>query len=145
MSLRFQRLMLILISMAMILCAILLILYNARENISYFYTPSEINISNIAINQQLRIGGFVENNSFTKISSNEFSFKITDEKKSIPVNFSGILPDLFREGQGIVAEGVFQNNNFIASEVLAKHDENYMPPEVADALKKSNVWKGESD
>ncbi len=141
MSLRFQRLMLILISMAMILCAILLILYNARENISYFYTPSEINISNIAINQQLRIGGFVENNSFTKISSNEFSFKITDEKKSIPVNFSGILPDLFREGQGAVIEGYFlQNSTFKATSVFAKHDENYMPASIKEELENTGYW-----
>ena len=65
--------------------------------------------------------------------------------KEVKVLFEGPLPDLFREGQGIVAEGIFQNNNFIASEVLAKHDENYMPPEVADALKKNNVWKGDTD
>ena len=141
MSLRFQRLMLILISMTMILFAILLILYNARENISYFYTPSEINISNITINQQIRIGGFVENNSFTKISSNEFSFKITDEKKSIPVNFSGILPDLFREGQGAVIEGYFlQNSTFKATSVFAKHDENYMPASIKEELENTGYW-----
>ena len=141
MSLRFQRLMLILISMTMILFAILLILYNARENISYFYTPSEINISNITINQQMRIGGFVENNSFTKISSNEFSFKITDEKKSIPVNFSGILPDLFREGQGAVIEGYFlQNSTFKATSVFAKHDENYMPASIKEELENTGYW-----
>ena len=72
-------------------------------------------------------------------------FIITDRKKEVKVIFDGSLPDLFREGQGIVAEGIFKNNNFIASEVLAKHDENYMPPEVADALKKNNVWKGDAD
>ena len=66
-------------------------------------------------------------------------------KKEVKVVFDGSLPDLFREGQGIVAEGIFKNNNFVASEVLAKHDENYMPPEVADALKKNNVWKGDSN
>ena len=70
---------------------------------------------------------------------------ITDRKKEVKVVFDGSLPDLFREGQGIVAEGIFKNNNFFASEVLAKHDENYMPPEVADALKKNNVWKGDSN
>ena len=145
MTLRYQRLLLILISLIFIMSAVLLILYNAKENISYFYTPSELNSSNIKLNKQIRIGGFVEKNSFTKISSSSFKFNITDNIKSIYVSYDGILPDLFREGQGIVAEGMFQNNNFIASEVLAKHDENYMPPEVADALKKNNVWKGDSN
>jgi cytochrome c-type biogenesis protein CcmE len=70
---------------------------------------------------------------------------ITDRRKEVKVVFDGSLPDLFREGQGIVAEGIFKNNNFFASEVLAKHDENYMPPEVADALKKNSVWKGDSN
>ena len=89
MSLRFQRLVLILITLTMILAAILLILNNVRENISYFYTPSEINNSNFAIDKRMRIGGFVEKNSFNKISSSSFRFRITDEKKSIPVTFNG--------------------------------------------------------
>ena len=109
MSLRYQRLLLILLSLVMILGAILLILNNVKENISYFYTPSEINSSNIKINKQIRIGGFVEKNSFKKISSSSFSFNITDNNKSINVSFDGILPDLFREGQGAVIEGYFNN------------------------------------
>ena len=141
MSLRYQRLLLILISMVFILTAVLLILNNAKENISYFYTPSEINSSNIKINKKIRIGGFVENDSFTKISSSSFSFKITDEKKSINVNYNGILPDLFREGQGAVIEGYFENYKlFNAVTVFAKHDENYMPSSIKSDLENSGFW-----
>ena len=131
MSLRFQRLLLILLTLAIILSAVLLILYNTRENVSYFYTPSEIDKSEIIINKTIRIGGFIENDSFNKVSSSSFKFRITDEKASIIVSFNGILPDLFREGQGAVIEGAFDSNHiFNATNVFAKHDENYMPPEL---------------
>ena len=118
-----------------------------EDNIVYFYTPNDLiekfgdtqNIQN-----KIRIGGLVLESSIKK-EGEKTIFMITDRKKEVRVVFDGPLPDLFREGQGIVAEGMFQNNNFIASEVLAKHDENYMPPEVADALKKNNVWKGDAD
>ena len=124
-----------------------LILMALEDNIVYFYTPNDLiekfgdtqNIQN-----KIRIGGLVLENSIKK-EGKKTIFMITDRKKEVKVEFKGPLPDLFREGQGIVAEGMFQNNNFIASEVLAKHDENYMPPEVADALKKNNVWKGDSN
>ncbi len=141
MSLRYQRLLLILLSLVMILGAILLILNNVKENISYFYTPSEINSSNIKINKQIRIGGFVEKNSFKKISSSSFSFNITDNNKSINVSFDGILPDLFREGQGAVIEGYFNNElNFNATSVFAKHDENYMPSSIKSKLEDTGYW-----
>tara|TARA_B100000900_G_C20330476_1_gene614003 strand:+ start:145 stop:588 length:444 start_codon:yes stop_codon:yes gene_type:complete len=124
-----------------------LILMALEDNIVYFYTPNDLiekfgdtqNIQN-----KIRIGGLVLESSVKK-ENKKTTFIITDRKKEVKVVFEGSLPDLFREGQGIVAEGIFKNNNFIASEVLAKHDENYMPPEVADALKKNNVWKGNSD
>ena len=124
-----------------------LILMALEDNIVYFYTPNDLlekfgdtqNIQN-----KIRIGGLVLESSIKK-EGEKTIFMITDRKKEVKVLFEGPLPDLFREGQGIVAEGMFQDNNFIASEVLAKHDENYMPPEVADALKKNNVWKGESN
>ena len=141
MSLRFQRLLLILLTLAIILSAVLLILYNTRENISYFYTPSEIVKSDIIINNVIRIGGFVEKNSFNKISSSSFKFRITDEKSSILVTFSGILPDLFREGQGAVIEGFFVNDDiFEATNVFAKHDENYMPASIEESLKDTGYW-----
>ena len=124
-----------------------LILMALEDNIVYFYTPNDLikkfedtqNIQN-----KIRIGGLVLESSIKK-EGGKTLFIITDKKKEVKVVFDGPLPDLFREGQGIVAEGMFKNSNFIASEVLAKHDENYMPPEVADALKKNNVWKGDSD
>ena len=141
MSLRFQRLLFILLTLAIILSAVLLILYNTRENVSYFYTPSEIGESDIITNKVIRIGGFVENDSFNKISSSLFKFRITDEKASILVTFNGILPDLFREGQGAVIEGAFDHNNvFNAINVFAKHDENYMPASIKDDLKDTGYW-----
>ena len=141
MSLRFQRLLLILLTLVIILSAVLLILYNTREHVSYFYTPSEIDKSNIVTDKIIRIGGFVEENSFNKISSSKFNFRITDEKASIFVTFNGILPDLFREGQGAVIEGTFANNDvFNAKSVFAKHDENYMPASIKKGLKDTGYW-----
>ena len=141
MSLRFQRLLFILLTLVIILSAVLLILYNTRENVSYFYTPSEIDKSDIIINKIIRIGCFIENNSFNKISSSSFKFKITDEKASILVTFKGILPDLFREGQGAVIEGAFVDKNiFNATNVFAKHDENYMPASIKEDLKDTGYW-----
>ena len=141
MSLRFQRLLLILLTLVIILSAVLLILYNTRENVSYFYTPSEIDKSEIIIDKVMRIGGFVENDSFNKISSSKFKFRITDEKASILVTFNGILPDLFREGQGAVIEGAFvENGIFNATSVFAKHDENYMPSSIKEGLKDTGYW-----
>ena len=141
MSLRFQRLLLILLTLIIIFSAVLLILYNTRENVSYFYAPSEIDKSDMLTKKIIRIGGFVEKNSFNKISSSSFKFRITDEKKSIVVTFNGILPDLFREGQGAVIEGAFVDNNiFNATNVFAKHDENYMPASIKEDLKDTGYW-----
>ena len=141
MSLRYQRLLIILVSLLMIIGAVFLILFNTRENISYFYTPSEVDFSKININQKMRLGGYVEVDSFTKLSSSSFKFKITDEKKSINVNYIGILPDLFREGQGAVIEGYFENKEmFNATTVFAKHDENYMPSSIKSKLENSGYW-----
>ena len=141
MSLRYQRLLIISVSLLMIIGAVFLILYNTRENISYFYTPSEVDFSKININQKMRLGGYVEVDSFTKLSSSSFKFKITDEKASILVTFNGILPDLFREGQGAVIEGFFSNDDvFEATNVFAKHDENYMPSSVKSKLENSGYW-----
>ena len=145
MSLRFQRLILILITLVIMITALLLILFNTKKNIVFFYTPTELLNNNISLDQKIRIGGYVKQSSLNQTERNKYEFKITDNENELLVLYEGILPDLFREGQGIVAEGIFKNNNFIANEVLAKHDENYMPPEVADALKKNNVWKGDAD
>ena len=147
MNAKYRRLFITIIIILTLGLATKLILMALEDNIVYFYTPNDLiekfgdtqNIQN-----KIRIGGLVLESSIKK-EGEKTIFIITDRKKEVNVVFDGPLPDLFREGQGIVAEGMFQNNNFIASEVLAKHDENYMPPEVADALKKNNVWKGNSD
>ena len=147
MNAKYRRLFITIIIILTLGLATKLILMALEDNIVYFYTPNDLiekfgdteNIQN-----KIRIGGLVLESSIKK-EGEKTIFRITDRKKEVRVVFDGPLPDLFREGQGIVAEGMFQNNNFIASEVLAKHDENYMPPEVADALKKNNVWKGDSD
>ena len=139
MSLRYQRLLLILLTITLILFAVLLILYSAKDNISYFYTPSELKNLNIKMNKQIRIGGLVEKNSFTKISSSSFKFRITDSKNSVLVSYNGILPDLFREGQGAVIEGYFNNKEmFNAVTVFAKHDENYMPASIKSDLENTD-------
>ena len=147
MNAKYRRLFITIIIILTLGLATKLILMALEDNIVYFYTPNDLiekfgdtqNIQN-----KIRIGGLVLERSIKK-EGEKTIFMITDRKKEVKVVFKGPLPDLFREGQGIVAEGMFRNNNFIASEVLAKHDENYMPPEVADALKKNNVWKGKSD
>ena len=126
----------------MIFGATLLIMFNAKENISYFYTPSEISPSKISLDKKIRIGGFVEKKSFKKISANTFKFNITDNNKSISVNYNGILPDLFKEGQGAVIEGYFENDTiFKAITVFAKHDENYMPSSIKLEIENSGYWK----
>ena len=141
MSLRFQRLLLILLSVIMIFVAVLLILYNGRKNISYFYTPSELASLKIDIDKKVRLGGFVEKNSFIKITASSFKFKISDDLKSIDVEYQGLLPDLFREGQGAVIEGYMTKNNVLnATSVFAKHDENYMPASIKKGLENTGYW-----
>ena len=103
----------------------------------------EILTKKVPPTQKIRLGGLVKNESIKKSKNNEITFLVTDNKSTIAVKFYGILPDLFREGQGIVAEGKLKSGTFFAEEVLAKHDENYMPPEVAAALKQSGQWQGE--
>lgn len=114
-----------------------------EDNIVFFHSPTELSERIFAPTQRLRIGGLVEAGSVAKTADGvSVSFTVTDTAKSVPVTFKGILPDLFREGQGIVAEGHLREGVFVATEVLAKHDETYMPPEVAEAIKKSGQWKG---
>ena len=142
MSLRFQRLILILITLIILGLAIILILFNTKQNIVFFYTPSELIKKNINLDIKVRIGGYVKESTFKKISLNKYEFKITDNNNDLSVIYEGILPDLFREGQGTVIEGVMNNNNtMIASKVYAKHDENYMPASIKKELEKNNQWK----
>ena len=142
---KYKRLLILFLILSILGLATKLVLMALKENIIYFYTPNELkkkygNVKNI--DNKIRIGGLVLENSVV-INKNESIFEITDKKDNIKVFFEGQLPDLFREGQGIVAEGILKDNKLIANQVLAKHDENYMPPEVADALIKSGVWQGE--
>ena len=104
-----------------------------QDNILFFYTPSEILQKNLKQNEKVRLGGLVEENSIVR-NDIKISFTITDLKKEIEVNYEGILPDLFREGQGVIVKGYLRNDIFQATEVLAKHDENYMPPEIKKKL-----------
>ena len=145
MNSKYKRLLILFLILIIIGLATKLVLMALKENIIYFYTPNELRekyggVENI--NNKIRIGGLVLKGSVI-IDKNIFIFKITDKKYDINIFYKGQWPDLFREGQGIVAEGIFQDNKLVASQVLAKHDENYMPPEVADALIKNGVWKGE--
>ena len=142
---KYKRLIILILILSILGLATKLVLMALNENIVYFYTPNELkkkygNVKNI--DNKIRIGGLVLEDSVI-IDKNTSIFEITDKKDVIKVFFKGQLPDLFREGQGIVAEGILKDNKLIASQVLAKHDENYMPPEVADALIENGVWKGE--
>ena len=147
MTLRFQRLLIILFSLILITGALFLILNNSKKNIVFFYTPSELLESidtDVQINQKIRIGGLVKLNSVKSISTtnNHITFIITDNKNDIFVKFNGILPDLFHEGQGAVIEGILGRNNILyAEKVFAKHDANYMPASIKEQLKSSNYWQ----
>ena len=128
----------------MIGAALLLILFNTKQNIVFFYTPTELIEKKISLGVKIRIGGYVKEFSFKKKSLNKYEFKITDNKNDLLVFYEGMLPDLFREGQGAVIEGIINNqNNISASKVYAKHDENYMPASIKKELEKNNQWKKE--
>ena len=128
--------MLSLISAAIV---IFLVLRSLEENVVYFFSPTEIyNKTNISFNKKIRVGGLVKMNSISK-NETSINFVITDLKKEIVVSYNGLVPNLFSEGQGVVAEGKLKDKKyFIADKILAKHDENYMPPEVYKALEISN-------
>jgi len=107
-----------------------------RGNVMFFFDPSQIVAGEAPQGERFRLGGMVEKGSVVKTSGTlDIQFLVTDFKHTVPVKYSGILPDLFREGQGVVAHGRLQNGTFVADEILAKHDEKYMPPEVAKSLK----------
>ena len=119
------------------LIAIFLILKSLKDNILYFQSPTDIKISqDIITNKKIRIGGMVKKGSLN-ISSKEIRFTVTDFKNELVVSYSGTIPNLFSEGKGVVAEGVLQDKKFFSADrILAKHDENYMPPELRDIMKK---------
>ena len=122
--------------------AALLVAFALRDTIVFFHTPSEVIDKHIASGKRIRLGGLVANGSVKRGAGTSVEFAITDTVKTISVSYTGLLPDLFREGQGVVAEGKLDPaGHFLADTVLAKHDENYMPPEVAKALKAQGVWR----
>ena len=140
-----QRLIILFFFLTLLGLSTFLVLKSLEDNIVYFYSPTDINekiLSNeLDLSKRIRIGGLVKENSILK-EGKKISFKIHDGIDEILVIYNGILPDLFREEQGIVALGKIENKNFSAIEILAKHDENYMPKEVSDMLKKNGKWKG---
>jgi len=136
-----KRLWLLVGSLGVLAVAVALLLSALSDNIVFFYSPSQLAEKHVPAGRRFRIGGLVENGSVHKEGS-EARFRVTDLNRSVEVVYRGILPDLFREGQGVIAEGSLNpDGNFSAHEVLAKHDEKYMPPEVAKALKESGRWQ----
>jgi cytochrome c-type biogenesis protein CcmE len=135
-----RRLYFVLLGMAALGGAVALVLTAISDSLVYFYSPTDIVSQRIPEGRRMRIGGLVENESVVR-DGKTVTFKVTDVTNAVPVVYTGVLPDLFREGQGVVVEGRMEKGgHFQASEVLAKHDENYMPKEVAEALKKSGQW-----
>jgi cytochrome c-type biogenesis protein CcmE len=136
-----RRLTLIGSALAVLGIAAGLVLYALSDSIVFFHGPTDVVEKNIQPGTRFRLGGLVKEGSVKRGDNQVISFEVTDTIKSVPVTYQGLLPDLFREGQGVVAEGVMEaSGRFRADSVLAKHDENYMPKEVADALKKQGVW-----
>jgi cytochrome c-type biogenesis protein CcmE len=137
-----RRLITLLAALLALGTATALVLVAFDDNLVFFYSPSDLAEKAVGPERRIRIGGLVETNSLVKQSEGHaVAFRVTDGKTELRVVYDGILPDLFREGQGVVAEGKLRDGVFVASNVLAKHDEKYMPPEVADALKKSGRWQ----
>ena len=138
-----KRLAVIAGGMSFILAAVLLIMFAFGQSVAYFYMPGDIAKANLTPGTRIRLGGLVAEGSVVRGEGSTVSFKVTDGNTEIPVSYTGILPDLFREGQGVVTEGRFAEGGpqFTADTVLAKHDENYMPKEVADRLKEQGLWQ----
>lgn len=139
-----RRLMAVAIAAPVLALAVGLSLWAMRDAVVFFYGPSEAQAQQVPAGRLVRIGGLVETGSLVKLPGGEVAFRVTDNKAATAVHYRGDLPDLFREGQGVVAQGAFDHSGvFQAKQVLAKHDETYMPREVADRLKESGEWRGE--
>ncbi len=140
-----RRLTFIAAALAALGLALGLVLFAMRDNIVFFYSPSELAQKQLAPGTRVRVGGLVKEGTVQRGAGKQISFEVTDRgARDVAVVYDGILPDLFREGQGVVAEGALGADGIVkADNVLAKHDERYMPREVADALKKQGVWVDE--
>ena len=134
-------------AMVLLGAATALVIGAFRDNLVFFFSPTEVAEKGIEVGQRIRMGGLVEEDSVIRDADGlTVHFRVTDLSHTIMVTYRGILPSLFREGQGVIVQGrLDQPTHFIADEVMAKHDENYMPPEVAEALKKSGQWKGDNE
>ncbi len=139
---RHRRIALILAGVAGLAIAATLVLQAFNQNLVFFFTPTQVAANEAPAHRAFRIGGMVEKGSVKRqVDGVTVQFVVTDTAKNVPVFFKGVLPDLFKEGKGVVAQGRMENGAFVASEVLAKHDENYMPPEAAEAMKKAQENK----
>ena len=138
-----QRLFLLLIAALMVGGAATVILRNLEDYVVYFYSPSDIATRPPALNHYIRVGGLVKEGSITHVDDRTIRFVVTDNAHDLTITYTGVVPSLFRAGQGVVAEGTMRDGVMVAKTILAKHDEYYMPPEVAKSLKKSGHWKGE--
>lgn len=141
-----QRLVFITVTVIFLCISVLLTMRAFRDNLVFFFSPSELAERNVETTQRMRVGGLVETGSIVRGEQDKVDFTITDGKSTLKVQYQGLLPNLFREGQGVVAEGYLTEAGiFNAKTILAKHDENYMPREVIDALKKTGHWQGEAN
>ncbi|WJR67614.1 cytochrome c maturation protein CcmE [Neorhizobium sp. CSC1952] len=138
-----KRLAVIAGGMSFIIVAVLLVMFAFSQSVAYFFMPADLATADIKPGTRIRLGGLVAEGSVKRGQGSTVSFTVTDGSGNVPVTYTGILPDLFREGQGVVTEGAFDaaSHEFVADSVLAKHDENYMPKEVADRLKAEGVWE----
>jgi cytochrome c-type biogenesis protein CcmE len=137
-----KRLSAILAGLAFLGAATGLTFYALGQKASYFYMPGDLASAHVEPGQRIRLGGLVEKGTIQRGQGATVAFSVTDTQKSVKVTYTGILPDLFREDQGVITEGTFgPDGTFVADSVLAKHDERYMPKEVADGLKAKGVWQ----
>jgi cytochrome c-type biogenesis protein CcmE len=136
---RKRRLIVISLIVAAVAVAATLTVFALQQNMTYLFSPSEVHEGHAPNEARFRLGGVVEEQSVKRGDSLKVDFVVTDRFQTIPVEYTGILPDLFREGQSVVATGAMLDGRFVATEVLAKHDETYMPPEVADAIAKAKA------
>src|SRR5215203_1498613 len=141
-----RRLTLIGVAGSVLALALGLVLYAMNDTIVFFHAPADVQAKNVQPGTRFRLGGLVKEASIRKSDNGRVEFVVIDAQSSIPVTYTGALPDLFREGQGVVAEGVLEpTGTFKADTVLARHDETYMPREVADALRRQGHWQGEGN
>ncbi len=139
-----KRLAIIAGGVSFIIAAVLLVMFAFSQSVAYFYVPADLQKTDLAAGTRIRLGGLVKVGSWQRGTGTTSTFEVTDTLATVPVTYTGILPDLFREGQGVVAEGAFGPDGklFVADTVLAKHDETYMPKDVADRLQEQGVQLG---